>query len=108
MFMKNIWQVIKISKPLRPIAIVIVVLILIRAVLELIPPILSKFIVDEIVKEIQTKDGDLQKLIFLIAASFTLALLGQILTTATERLGDHFSGRLKKFLTEKFYDKVLK
>lgn len=106
--MKNIWQIIKISKPLHPIVAIIASIILLTALLELIPPILSKFIVDEIVLELQTQNGDLQKLITLIALTFTIAVLGQIFTTATERLGDHFAGKLKQFLTERFYDKVLR
>jgi ATP-binding cassette subfamily B protein len=105
--MKNIWKIIKISKPLHKIAGIIGVLILITASLELIPAILSKFIVDEIVNQIQGNGGSLNKLIFLLVATFLLSLLGIILTTASNRLGDHFAGRLRKFLTEKFYDKVL-
>jgi ATP-binding cassette subfamily B protein len=30
-----------------------------------------------------------------------------VATVASNRLGDHFAGKLQKFLTEKFYDKVL-
>ncbi len=105
--MKNIWKVIKISKPLHPIVAIIAVLILASSTLELIPPIFSKFIVDEIVKQTQTHQGSFQKLITLILLTFLLGLVGQIITTASERLGDHFAGRLRKFLTEKFYDKVL-
>lgn len=106
--MKNIWKVIKISKPLHHIVWAIAGLILTSSALDLIPPILSKFIVDEIVKEVQTQDGDFRKLITLIGISFILAVIAQVLTTASERLGDHFAGRLRKFLTERFYDRVLR
>lgn len=105
--MKNIWKIIKISKPLHGLVSVIAVLIMVTAVLDLIPPILSKFIVDEIVKKIQGQNGSLNRLIFLLALSFILAFSSTILTTASNRLGDHFAGKLRKFLTEKFYDKVL-
>lgn len=105
--MKNIWNVIKISKPLHPVAALIALLIVGSSILELLPPILSKFIVDEIVKQIQTKDGSLDRLILLMAITFVLSLASTILTTASNRLGDHFAGQLRKFLTEKFYDKVL-
>ena len=105
--MKNIWKIIKISKPLHGLVSVIAVLIMVTAVLDLIPPILSKFIVDEIVKKIQGQNGSLDRLIFLLALSFVLAFSSTILTTANNRLGDHFAGKLRKFLTEKFYDKVL-
>jgi len=105
--MKNIWKIIQISKPLHKIAIIIGALILISSSLELAPPILSKFIVDEIINQIQHNGGSLDRLIFLLIATFLLSLLGVILTTASDRLGDHFAGKLRKFLTEKFYDKVL-
>lgn len=105
--MGNIWKIIQISKPLHKIAGVIGVLILISALLELAPPILSKFIVDEIVKQLEHSGGSLSRLIFLLATSFILSFIGVILTTGSDRLGDHFAGELRKFLTEKFYDKVL-
>ena len=105
--MKNILKIIRISKPLHGIVAIIGLLIVASSILELIPPILSKFIVDEIVLQLQTAEGNFQKLIYLILLTFILGLISQVITTATERLGDHFAGRLRKFLTEKFYDKIL-
>ncbi|MBI4038006.1 ABC transporter ATP-binding protein [Candidatus Curtissbacteria bacterium] len=105
--MKNILNIIKIAKPLWSLVGIIAFLILTGSALELIAPILSKFIVDEIVAQIQNKDGNLQTLIRLIALVFTTSLLGIIISGISNRLGDHFSGKLRKFLTEKFYDKVL-
>src|SRR3989338_386949 len=105
--MKNILKIIRISKPLHKIAAIIALLIVAMSALELIPPILSKFIVDEIVLQLQTGSGNLQKLIFLVLLTFIVSLTSEIIGTASERLGDHFAGRLRKFLTEKFYDKVL-
>jgi len=89
------------------IAAVITLLIVAMSILELIPPILSKFIVDEIVLQLQTSSGNLQKLIFLVLLTFIVSLISELIGTASERLGDHFAGKLRKFLTEKFYDKVL-
>jgi ATP-binding cassette subfamily B protein len=105
--MQNIIKIIKISKPLHRIAAIIAVLIVTTSVLDLIPPILSKFIVDEIGKQIKNGSGDLERLITLIVISFSLSFIATILTSASNRLGDHFAGKLKQFLTEKFYDKVL-
>lgn len=105
--MKNIFRIISISKPLHKLVLLIVFLILTGALLDLIPPILSKYIVDEIVNKIQSKGGNLSFLTFLIALGFALNFIGVVLETIGERLGDHFAGRLRKFLTEKFYDKVL-
>lgn len=105
--MNNILRIIKISKPLHKLVFLISALIVTSSLLELLPPILSKFIVDDIVAKLANKGGSLENLIFLITLGFILALLGQILTSISERLGDHFAGRLGKFLTETFYDKVL-
>lgn len=105
--MQNILKIIKISKPLHGIAATIALLIVASSIIELIPPIISKFIVDEILAQIQNQTGNFQKLIFLILLSFLLSLISQVITTASERLGDHFAGHLRKFLTEKFYEKVL-
>lgn len=105
--MKNIFKIIKISKPLHKVAAIIGALIIASSTLELIPPIITKFIVDEIVLQLQSQAGNFQKLIFLVIVTFILSFISEIIGTASERLGDHFAGRLRKFLTEKFYDKVL-
>ena len=106
--MKNILKIIRISKPLYPLLSIISLLILFSALLSLIAPILSKYIVDEIVSQIQHKDGDLQRLIVIIVIAFGANFLGLITNSLSDRLGDHFGGKLRKFLTEKFYDKVLR
>ncbi len=83
-------------------------LILSGALLDLIPPILSKFIVDEIVKKLNHQGGSVTTLAILISIGFSLHFIGTLGDSISERLGDHFAGRLRKFLTEKFYDKVLR
>ncbi len=80
---------------------------MVTAGIELVAPILSKFIVDQIVLELKTKSGNLQELIRLILIAFFMSFVGGVLTVTTDRIGDHFAGRLRKFLTEKFYAKVL-
>jgi len=54
-----------------------------------------------------TKEAIYKILILLIFASLGANLAGLIVSTISDRLGDHFAGRLQKYLTEKFYDKVL-
>src|SRR5438034_9647313 len=105
--MKNIFRIITLSKPLHPLAILIAVLILISATLQLGAALLSKSIVDQIVLRVQGKGGDVQTLILLILLAFGISLLALVATVISYRLGDHFGCRLQKFLTEKFYDKVL-
>ncbi len=105
--MKNIFKIIALSKPLHPLLYIIAVLILVSSLLELVTPILSKFIVDEIVAKVSGHAGDINKLIVLLALSFVASLAGIALSGVSERLGDHFAGKLRQFLTEKFYTKVL-
>ncbi len=105
--MKNILKIIAISKPLHGLIFILSFLILSSSILDLVTPILSKFIIDDIVLNIQTKSGNLNHLILLITLSFVASLTSLILTTISDRIGDHTAGELRKFLTEKFYHKVL-
>lgn len=106
--MKNIFKIIKISKPLYHLVAFLAILILVSSILNLVAPVLSKFIVDEIVGKIQRGQGSTERLIFLIIVAFASSLLSLVISTVSDRLGDHFAGRLRKFLTEKFYDKALR
>lgn len=105
--MKNIAKIIRIAKPLYTIIAILSILILAGAALELVSPILSKFIVDDIVAKIQSKGGNVERLIYLIVLSFVVSIISAVVTSVTNRLGDHFVGRLRQFLTEMFYSKVL-
>lgn len=105
--MKNILNIIRISKPLHLLIGTIAFLIILYSLLDLVSPILSKLIVDEIVKNIQTKNANLNFLALLIGASFIASILGILINSISNRLGDYLAGRLRKFLTEKFYYKVL-
>lgn len=105
--MKNIWRIISISKPLHPLAILIAVLIVTSATLQLTAALLSKSIVDQIVLQVQGKGGSINILILLVILAFVINLVSLITTVVSNRLGDHFGGKIQKFLTEKFYDKVL-
>jgi ATP-binding cassette subfamily B protein len=105
--MQNILKIIRLSRPLYHLVAILAILILLSATLGLIAPLLSKFIVDEIVSKVQGNGGDLTRLIILIIIAFASNLLGLVSSTLSDRIGDHFSGRIRKFLTERFYDKVL-
>jgi ATP-binding cassette subfamily B protein len=105
--MKNIFRVVKISKPLYPIIALLAFLIVVGVVINLIVPLLSKAVVDQIVAQIQNKNGNVHSLIFFIVPMFVLQAVGTVISSLSDRLGDHFAGRLRQFLTEKFYYKVL-
>lgn len=105
--MKNIARVLKISKPLHPLIIGISVLIIIISLLGQVSPILSKLIVDEIQKNLTNEGGDLNTLYILIAITFFVTIFASALDSIKNRLGDHLGGKMRKFLTEKFYDHIM-
>jgi len=105
--MKNIIKILRISKPLYKIIFGLAVLIIINTVIGLIIPIISKFAIDEITLKVSNHGGDLNRIYLFVAIGFGVALIGVIVSSLNDRLGDLFAGRLRKFLTEKFYDKVL-
>jgi len=94
--MKNLIDIIKISKPLHKLVVIIALLILFSAMLALVVPILSKFIVDEIVLKVSGKGGDVNRLIILIVITFGISLLGLITSTISDRIGDHFAISIRK------------
>ena len=105
--MKNIVKIILISKPLYKALVLIVLLIILSVGLNLAVPLVTKSIVDNIVTQISNHNGNLQSLINLVILTFVLGLLGIIVSGLSDRLGDHFAGEQRKFLTEKFYNKIL-
>lgn len=105
--MKNIAKIIKVSKPLYGLLAIISVLIVIYAALELVTPFFSKLIVDEITAKVQRNNGDLNRLIYYISLAFILNVVGVVVNSVSQRLGDKMAGSLRKHLTEMFYNKVL-
>ncbi len=105
--MKNIWRIVLLARPLYHLVGILALLIVITASLELAVPFISKSVVDEIVNQVQTKTGNFDRLVLFIGLGFLLGAISVGITAVTERIGDHFAGRLRKFLTETFYQKVL-
>lgn len=104
--MKNIFKIIKLSKPQHKWIAVACILITIQAVLQQATPITLKFVVDELSKQISTGKGDFQKLTFLFILILAINVLGVVLNSVNQRLGDHIASRLGKYLTEKYYRKI--
>lgn len=80
---------------------------LISSVLELVAPLLSGRIIDEVILQSGSSNKTFNNLVSLIIISFISTILFLILRSAGQRLGDHLAGRMRKFLTEKFYEKAL-
>lgn len=105
--MKNILKILKISKPLHRLLFGMIFFIFLNAISNLVAPLLSKNIVDQVQQSITGGNGSLQKLIFYLFLAFLAGIFSIAVNTISERLGDHFAGKIRKYLTEKFYNKVL-
>lgn len=104
--MKNIFKIVKISKPLYKLFSLLSVLILATALVQQAAPIMVKFIVDEIEGQLTSKGGNLQRLYLLIGLAFVLTVLSIFLNAINQRIGDYTRACLGKFLTEEFYRKI--
>ncbi|MEK7166572.1 MAG: ABC transporter ATP-binding protein, partial [Patescibacteria group bacterium] len=104
--MKNIIALLKLSYPLHKLLALLATLIVIGTLLALVAPLLSKVIVDEVVAQIQTGTGNVNLLILYIVIAFVASIGSIFIQAISERVGDHFAGKLRKYLTEKFYDKA--
>lgn len=105
--MHNIVSILRMARPLYGLMAITAGFIVLVAASQLAMPVFSKFIVDEIVKQVSENRGNLQLLITLVAGAFGASLLSITFTAISERFGDKLSGELKRFLTERFYEKVL-
>lgn len=83
------------------------ILILSTALIQQVTPVLSKFIVDDIYAKLTGTGGDIDRLYFLIGLSFVMTIMSTILKSLSDRMGDHFAGRIRKYLTVIFYEKIL-
>ncbi len=104
--MKNIFKIVKLSKPQHKWILVACVLIAIQAALQQATPITLKFVVDELSNQISTGTGNYQTLLYLFALILAINLSGVILTSVSARLGDHIASRLGRYLTEMYYRKI--
>ncbi len=105
--MQNIFKIIRLAKPLYGYLAISAALILLVSVIQLSTPVISKFIVDHITARLSGQDADVNRLWWLIGALFAVNVLGVLITSLSERLGDFLGAKVRQFLTEKFYHKVL-
>jgi len=104
--MKNIFKIIKLSKPQHAGILVACVLIMVQAVLTQATPLSLKFVVDELTTQISKGTGDYQRLVLLFALILIVNIVGVILSSLTQRIGDYISSRLGRYLTEVYYRKI--
>lgn len=104
--MKNIFKIIKLSKPQHKWIAIAGVLITLQAILQQATPVTLKYIVDELSKQISTGTGNYQRLILLFGLILVINLGNVILNSVSQRLGDYIASRLGRYLTELYYRKI--
>lgn len=104
--MKNILNILKLSKPQHLAIFIACFLILIQAVLQQATPITLKFVVDELTAQVSNGTGNYQRLTLLFALIMTINIIGVLLNSINQRLGDYISSRLGRYLTQKYYQKI--
>ena len=104
--MNSIFKIIKLSKPQHRWIGVACMVITLQAILQQATPVTLKFVVDELSKQISDGTGNLQTLTFLFALILGINIGGVVLSTLSQRLGDHIASRLGRYLTEIYYRKI--
>ncbi|HLE49052.1 MAG TPA: ABC transporter ATP-binding protein [Patescibacteria group bacterium] len=104
--MKNIFKIIKLSKPQHKLIAVACVLITIQAVLQQATPVTLKYVVDELSKQISAGNGNFQKLTQLFAIILSINIAIVVINAVGQRLGDFIASRLGRHLTEIYYRKI--
>lgn len=104
--MRNILKIVKLSKAQHKWIILAAILIAVQAALQQVTPITLKFVVDELSNQISTGNGSYDRLIFLFGLILFLNLLGVVVSSLGQRIGDYIASRIRKFLTEVFYKKI--
>lgn len=105
--MKNILKIFRLVRPLYGLMAIIVVIAVLGSFFEIVTPLLSGRILDEVIKQASVTDKSFAELTKLLIISLVSTLLFLASSSIGQRLGDHLAGKVRKFLTEKFYDKAL-
>lgn len=106
--MKNIFKILALAKPLRSLMVIIVFISIVSAFFEIVTPLLSGRILDEVIQQTNNESTrEYKNLITLLAISFASTIIFLIARSAGQRLGDLLAGKLRKYFTETFYNKAL-
>lgn len=104
--MKNIFNIIRLSKPQHALIAVSGFLILIQAMLNQATPVALKFLVDGLTAHIATGQGQYGELLFLFLLILAINVIAIFLNAVSQRLGDFIASRLGRYLTEMYYQKM--
>ncbi len=105
--MKEIIKVIKYTQKFKKLYWSSAFFVIVIALLNQANPLITKFIVDDIVKKITGENIPLQNIIILLASIFIIEILTTVLTVISQYIGDLLGVRLNTYLSEKYYKHVL-
>ncbi len=105
--MKNIFKILKLARPMHPLMAVIIIFSILGAVFEIVTPILSGYILDEVILQTSLTQKNYQPLVQLLAVSFITTIVFLFSRSITQRLGDLLAARIRKHLTVIFYNQSL-
>jgi ATP-binding cassette, subfamily B, bacterial len=82
------------------------ILITIQAILQQATPITLRYVVDELSKQITSGTGNYGRLLTLFLFILIINIIGVVLSSLNQRLGDFIASRLGKNITGIFYKKI--
>lgn len=104
--MTNIIKILKLARPFYKNLALIGFVIMLVAILEISSSVVVKYIIDEIQRQITSGTGNILTAAWLFGVTLAISLVSTILNSLNMRMGDYTAGRIGKFLTEHFYQKV--
>lgn len=105
--MKNIFKILTLSKPMHRLMFLIMFVVLVSVGFDIVAPLLSGRILDEVITQASNESKEYATLIRLLGISAFASITYLILRSIGQRLGDHLAGKIRKYLTEVFYEKAL-
>ena len=106
--MKHIWRIIRYSRELWPLYVAISFFTIVLALLNQSIPILTKVGLDEISNLISGLPASQQKVIWVVVIIFLVDVASTISSNIGGYYGDILAQRLRKLLSEKYYEHLLK
>ena len=84
----------------------IILLVVIGSSFEVVAPLLSGQILDEVIRQSTHEVKEYTKLLTLLGVSLSTTFVYLVARSLGQRLGDHLAGKMRKYLTEIFYTKA--
>ncbi len=105
--MKAIWRIISFTQYLWRWYVAAAVMVVLVALLSLATPLLSKEVVDQVVAQIQSQDGNVEAILWLFGLILGVQIVQLIIQSVGGWFGDMIEVKLRIYLSSVFYKKLL-